>query len=247
MTKLSPNFFLFIFVVIIIFLAVSFSAWLSPQPFIFKSFGLDDIIQSLLFLFFISLLLERFLEVFITTWRGDKAAQLDIIIQQQKWLISERRRFIAEQDQPKPVNFLESNQINDLPPEGVSLEQHIIQKFIQSQKQYNPQIEDLNTIINELNEQERKKVAYKSDTRIIALWTSLLFGFLLSGIGIRSIEPLVVIDLNNPIQIIIFRCLDALLTGGVISGGSEGIHKLIQVFINFMEATSRQIKNQRFS
>ncbi|MEH2406356.1 hypothetical protein [Nostoc sp.] len=237
--KLSPESPLFFLLIIITFLVVTLSTWLSSKPFVLKPFGLNDIIQLLTLQLFISLLLERSLEVFITTWRGPFVEQLDISIQQEKALMSEKIRLLEVQQKQFP--FLESNQVSGLPPEGMSLEEQIIQNFTQSQqdslKIFQPQIDYL-------NEKERQRTAYKSDTRIIALWTSLLFGLLMSAIGIRSIEPLVVIDLDNPIQVVLFRCLDALLTGGLIAGGSEGIHKLIKVFIDFMEATSKQIKNQ---
>jgi hypothetical protein len=236
--KLSPESPLFIVLIIISFLVVTLSAWLSSKPFVLKPFGVNDIIQLLTLLLFISLLLERSLEVFITTWRGPFVEQLDISIQQEKDLVSEKIRLMEVQQKQFPS--LESNQVTGLPPEGMSLEQQIIQNFTQSQQEslkiFKPQMDDL-------NQKERQRAAYKSDTRIIALWTSLLFGLLMSAIGIRSIEPLVVIDLDNPIQVVIFRCLDALLTGGLIAGGSEGIHKLIKVFIDFMEATSKQIKS----
>ncbi|MEH2354234.1 hypothetical protein [Nostoc sp.] len=240
MLKLSPESPLFIVLIIISFLVVTLSTWLSSKPFILKPFGVNDIVQLLTLQLFISLLLERSLEVFITTWRGPFVEQLDISIQQKKALLSEKIRLMEVQQS----QFLESNQISGLPPEGMSLEQQIIQNFTQNQQEplkiFQPQMDDI-------NEKERQRTAYKSDTRTIALWTSLLFGLLMSAIGIRSIEPLVVIDLDNPIQVIIFRCLDALLTGGLIAGGSEGIHKLIKVFIDFMEATSKQIKNQSSS
>ncbi|MBH8566638.1 hypothetical protein I8748_31560 [Nostoc sp. CENA67] len=248
MQKLSPESPLFILLMILSFLVVTLSAWLSPQPFILKTFGLNDIIQVLTLLFFISLLLERSLEVFITTWRGPNSDQLNIAIHQQNTLIAVKQKFIEEQQKQNQQTSVESTSISGLPPEGMSLEQQIIQNFTKNKeelfKRIQPQIDDLNTMIKELNEKERKRIAYKSDTQIIALWTSLLFGLLMSAIGIRSIEPFVVIDASNPTQIVIFRCLDALLTGGVIAGGSEGIHRLIQVFIDFMEATSKQIKNQ---
>lgn len=235
--KLSPESPLFIVLIIISFLVVTLSTWLSSKPFVLKPFGVNDIVQLLTLQLFISLLLERSLEVFITTWRGPFVEQLDINIEQKKALLSEKIRLMEVQQK----QLLESNQISGLPPEGMSLEQQIIQNFTQNQQEplkiFQPQMDDI-------NEKERQKTAYKSDTRTIALWTSLLFGLLMSAIGIRSIEPLVVIDLDNPIQVIIFRCLDALLTGGLIAGGSEGIHKLIKVFIDFMEATSKQIKNQ---
>ncbi|MEH2381860.1 MAG: hypothetical protein V7K27_23715 [Nostoc sp.] len=237
--KLSPESPLFILLIIISFLVVTLSTWLSSKPFVLKPFGVNDILQLLTLQLFISLLLERSLEVFITTWRGPFIEQLEISIQQEKALISEKIKLMEIQQKQFPS--LESNQVSGLPPEGMSLEQQIIQSFTQNQqdslKMFQPQTDDI-------NEKERQRTAYKSDTRTIALWTSLLFGLLISAIGIRSIEPLVVIDLDNPIQVVIFRCLDAFLTGGLIAGGSEGIHQIIKVFPDFMEATSKQIKNQ---
>ncbi len=238
MQKLSPESPLFIVLIIISFLVVTLSTWLSSKPFVLKPFGINDIIQLLTLQLFISLLLERSLEVFITTWRGPFAEQLDISIDQQKALLSEKIKLMEVQQKQFPSS--ESNQVSGLPPEGMSLEQQIIQNFTQNQQEplkiFKPQIDDL-------NQKERQRSAYKSDTRIIALWTSLLFGLLISAIGIRSIEPLVILDLDNPIQVVIFRCVDALLTGGLIAGGSEGIHQIIKVFLDFMEATSKQIKS----
>jgi hypothetical protein len=236
--RLSSESPLFIALIIISFLVVTFSTWLSSQPFIFKPFGLNDIIQLLTLPLFISVLLERSLEVFITTWRSPFIEQLDIDIQQQKFMTDEKLRLVK--DQNKNNNFL-SNKGTILPPEGMSLEEQIIQNFIQNQEDVlltiKPELDDLNA-------KERQRAAYKADTRTIALWTSLLFGLLISAIGIRSIEPLIVIDSSNQIQLVIFRSLDALLTGGLIAGGSEGIHQIIQVFVNFMEATSKQIKDK---
>ncbi|WP_392535009.1 hypothetical protein [Nostoc sp. C117] len=241
MLKLSSESPLFIGLIIISFLIVTLSAWLSSQPFVFKAFGVNDIIQVLTLPLFISLLLERSLEVFITTWRSPFIEQLDIKIQQQKVIIDEKIRVITEQNEQNKSAGLQSNQTSSLPSEGMSLEQQIIQNFIKNQEQVlltvKPELDDLNI-------KERQRAAYKADTRTIALWTSLLFGLLISAIGIRSIEPLVILDLNNQIQVVLFRSLDALLTGGLIAGGSEGIHQIIQVFINFMEATSKQIKEK---
>ncbi|WGV27561.1 hypothetical protein [Halotia branconii] len=251
MRKPSPTSPLFIFWIFISFFVVTLLAWLSPQPFIVKTFGLDDIVQLLTLPLFISLLLERSLEVFITTWRGTKAEKLDIAVQQQNILISEKRRFIEKQQEQRRTAALELNQVSGLPPEGMSLEQQIIQNFTQSQEKLlntmQPYLDDLNMKIHELNKKEAERIAYKSDTRIIALWTSLLCGILISTIGIRSIEPLIIVDTNNPTQIIVLRFSDTFLTGGLIAGGSEGIHKLIQVFVSFMEATSKQIKNRNLS
>ncbi|BAY24763.1 hypothetical protein NIES2100_45600 [Calothrix sp. NIES-2100] len=248
--KISLESPLFIFLIVVSFLLVTFTAWLSQRPLELRPFGFDNLMQLLTLPFFISLLLERSLEVFITTWRGPTTEQLEVSIQQQTALIAERRKIIADQQQNQ-IPYLSANPIIVNPSAGTTLEQQLIQDFnqtpVDSFQQIQPYIDELNNTINNLNTLERERLAYKSNTRIIALWTSLLCGLLISAIGIRSIEPLIILDANNPIQIIIFRCLDALLTGGLIAGGSEGIHKFTQVFTDFLEASSRQAKDRRLS
>jgi hypothetical protein len=236
-----------IFVIIITFILITFSAWLAPKPFALKPFGINEIMQLLTLPFFISLLLERSLEVFITTWRGPIAEQLDMGIQQQNIIITQKRELIAKLE--NQISVLENEQMNLSQSKEGSLEPQILSdKFIYA-KEYltkvRPQIDELNARLSDLNDKERRRIAYKSETRTIALWTSLLFGLLISILGVRLIEPLMIIDdVINPIQVNIFRCLDILLTGGLISGGSEGIHKLIQVIVDFLEATSKQVKHQ---
>ncbi|MBD2197382.1 MULTISPECIES: hypothetical protein [Calothrix] len=247
--KLSLESPLFIFLIVISFLLVTFTAWLSQRPLELRPFGFDDIMQLLALPFFISLLLERSLEVFITTWRGPTTEQLEVTIQQQNFLITEKRKLIVEQQQSQ-IPYVEANPIQVNQSGGTTLEQQLIQDYppipvVDSSSQIKVYIDELNSIINNLNAIERQRLAYKSNTRIIALWTSLLCGLLISAIGIRSLEPLIILDASNPIQLIIFRCFDAFLTGGLIAGGSEGIHKFTQVFTDFLEATSRQAKDRR--
>lgn len=236
-----------IFVIIITFILIIFSAWLSPKPFTLKPFGVNEIMQLLTLPFFISLLLERSLEVFITTWRGAITEQLDMGIQQQNIMINQKREFIDKLE--NQISALESEQMQlNQNQEGSSNPKILSDTFIYPREyltKVRPQIDELNARMRDLNDKERKRTAYKSETRTIALWTSLSFGLLISTLGVRLIEPLMVIDdVTNPIQINIFRCLDILLTGGLIAGGSEGIHKLIQVIIDFLEATSKQVKNK---
>ena len=41
----------------------------------------------------------------------------------------------------------------------------------------------------------------------------------------------------------IFQGLDILLTAALISGGSEGIHKMMNVYKSFMEVTEKKIQD----
>jgi len=56
--------------------------------------------------------------------------------------------------------------------------------------------------------------------------------------GVRALEPaLGSAGLNgvNPTRQFVFRIVDVLLTGVVIAGGSDAIHKLVSVFTNGLD------------
>jgi hypothetical protein len=71
---------------------------------------------------------------------------------------------------------------------------------------------------------------------------------MISGVGVRSLDTLLVPvqqgALNSGIQGALFRCLDVLLTGGLIAGGSDGIHKITQLASTFFEETRNGIKDR---
>ena len=82
---------------------------------------------------------------------------------------------------------------------------------------------------------------YQAVTMRISLWMSFLFGLIMSISGVRALDPL----LSSPVggtQEILFRGVDILLTAALISGGSEGLHKIMTVFKRFMEESDRKIK-----
>ncbi len=100
---------------------------------------------------------------------------------------------------------------------------------------------------NKLDEADREYSTYKSQTQRIALWSSLILGLAISAVGIRTIEMLVDgtiisgLEASTPHQVAAFRLVDVLLTGGLIGGGSEGVHKITQVFTDFMDKTRQRI------
>jgi len=88
---------------------------------------------------------------------------------------------------------------------------------------------------------ERDRTSYRSVTQQYALWAGLTVGLLVSAAGIRTLQPLVD-STKLPGDQRFFHLMDAFLTGGLLAGGSEGIHKITQVFTNFMEATANKPK-----
>jgi hypothetical protein len=97
-----------------------------------------------------------------------------------------------------------------------------------------------------LEKARRQEQQYRCATRQVALWAGLALGLLVSGVGLRALETLIDPALNgwSATQGAAFRLVDVVLTGGVIAGGSEGIHRIATVFDNFMNATARRAKGE---
>jgi len=97
--------------------------------------------------------------------------------------------------------------------------------------------------IDEVAMAEDDLISHKSRVKRIALASSFLLGLFIAATGIRAIEPLIESVPDN-IQGSFFRLFDILLTGGLIAGGSEGIHKITQFLTDFFEKSSVNINNK---
>ncbi|NJK36333.1 MAG: hypothetical protein HC825_05750 [Oscillatoriales cyanobacterium RM1_1_9] len=235
------------FVLTVLLVGTLIPASLTPSLFVLKPFGWEDVGQLLTFLILVALFLERALEVFITTWRRPGEEIFDNRIQACERKIAELKNQIdAKVAHSKTVAVSENFPSNDpmMPEQRVEVTQ-TPGDVSELQNWLGKKLIDLEGI----NANRRE---YKSQTRKVALWTALFVGVLLSGVGIRALETLVVLkDFPNgdqPIfynqQMGIFRVLDTILTGGLIAGGSEGIHKITQVFTTFLEQTRNQMQDR---
>jgi len=189
--------------------ALSLPLWLTPEPVVFKDFGTTEVAQLLTSLLLVALFLERALEVFVTTWRGPGAAELD-------------------------------RQVRQCADQKAQLEQRP-----EAQREALQSARD--AAMAALEHAEQEKSQYKSQTQRIALWSGLTLGLLISAAGLRTLQALVDPEALSRLpktQVVVFHLVDVLLTGGLIAGGSEGIHKLTQVYSNFMEATAQRAKGE---
>jgi hypothetical protein len=96
-----------------------------------------------------------------------------------------------------------------------------------------------------LEDAKRAERQYRCATRKRALWIGLTLGLLVAGVGLRALQTLIDPALNawSTTQSAAFHLVDVALTGGVIAGGSEGIHRIVTVFDNFMNATAKRAKD----
>ena len=99
------------------------------------------------------------------------------------------------------------------------------------------------TITDELQEANKALAEYRSDTQRIALIGGLLLGVVISFVGPRILsEVIVVYGEMGSWQAALYHGTDILITGGLLGGGSEGIHKLIALITDFLDMTRANIK-----
>lgn len=176
----------------------------SFPSFPFRGWGNAQVGELISSLFFTILIVERSLEVFVTTWRGVESAYL-------------------------------KQKIVELQPVSASDSTSDLTSDLTSKARDN---EELNNVKEEL-------ARYKAKTSKLSLWTGLLIGILTSFVGIRILETFIDVSASdiNEIQLRAFRILDIILTGGLIAGGSKGFHQIMSIYEEFMEATTRKIKD----
>ncbi|OQY26291.1 MAG: hypothetical protein B6244_14025 [Candidatus Cloacimonetes bacterium 4572_55] len=198
MLKISKKTSMTILVIIILYLSWQFM----PNALPFKKLKIGDYTQILTTLLFISLLLERALEIFITTWRTPDARIKKHEIKQVQERVAIGMKLGGE-------------------PETKAFKQ-------------------------KLTGLKHSELEYKSGTQRLALWSALIMGLLVSAAGVRTLEGLLDsggVECLSQLQKALLQFCDVLLTGGLIAGGSDGIHKLMSVLFTFMETSSKRIKN----
>jgi hypothetical protein len=168
----------------------AYTFWANPSVIQFKKYSAADFTQQLTPLVLVSLFIERGLEIFITVWRGGKAARLQ-----------------SELEQAKALPDTNGKKADEMRKAGAELR------------------------------------AYKVSTQQIALPSGLVVGVVIASLGVRGLSNFADLDkLSGATQKYLFNLADVLLTGAVMGGGSDFMHKLITTFTDLMEATSQKAK-----
>ena len=126
-----------------------------------------------------------------------------------------------------------------------------IRKFkraIQRQKKIAPEKAIEEHFYDQLEDARIEKMDYRASTRVLALRVGLLFGLMISIAGVRSIGVLVdeaVLSQLSSLQLRMFNVVDVLLTGGVMAGGSDGIHKMTELYRSYVEINVKRNKSKK--
>ncbi len=219
------------------------SAFLFPNSVTFRPFGVNEVTQLLTLLALVSLFLERALEVFINTWRGPREEQLNNEIANNERVIDEKSKLReAKIEQPQGLVQTTETEVSRAPRRVVK---EVAVKPIPAETE--ELTDELRDELEKLRKNQQERSRYKSETRKIALWTALVVGLLVSGVGLRSLDTLVQPvqgSMYSGVQSLVLRCLDVLLTGGLIAGGSDGIHKITQLFTTFFEENRDRLRDR---
>ncbi|NQV98980.1 MAG: hypothetical protein HQ483_04735 [Rhodospirillales bacterium] len=86
---------------------------------------------------------------------------------------------------------------------------------------------------------------YKANTRKLAFISGMVLGLLIAIAGARILSEVFVFKGEmDTIQQVIFNFADILITGGLIGGGSEGIHKIIALITEFLDSQRAGLRKQ---
>ncbi len=89
-------------------------------------------------------------------------------------------------------------------------------------------------IVSKIFDQDKNIMSEDQRIKWVPLVT-LIIGIGISAVGIRGLEPF--FSINNDSQGNLFRLIDIVLTGTLISGGTAGIHEVLTSLTAFLDVT----------
>lgn len=186
----------------------------------------EAVVDVLTPLLFVALLVERTLEVFISTGRKLKRTPLE-------------RRLLKDKGRITQLNERIAVFQGQLDAPGASDLTDAQRQAILDRK------DAVNALLPAAQQKQREADAvmekYKGETRRLAYVFGSLFGLIISLAGLRVLAPLVDFRLAGwgDTQLVVFHSIDVVLTAALLAGGAGGIHQIISVFGDYTAQTRR--------
>ncbi|OLB84468.1 MAG: hypothetical protein AUI12_13520 [Acidobacteria bacterium 13_2_20CM_2_57_6] len=86
---------------------------------------------------------------------------------------------------------------------------------------------------------------FKCKTQNLAFKVSFVLGIIVASFGIRTLAPLVEPNAFGKLphlQQVGFAALDVLLTGALLSGGADGLHQVLSLFLDYVGKTRDRVQ-----
>ena len=173
------------------FIITVLAAWLGTGNVAFAELTLPAVTAITTNLLFVALLIERALEVFITSYTATGRAENEANVKRCTENVAD-----AEKSE-KPGDAVDAKAV--------------------------------------LHDAETDAKRFKARTQVIALQSSVILGLLTAAVGYRVLAQLVNTSELTGLGVQGFVFIDVLLTGGLLAGGSKGIHALTQVFGKYLD------------
>jgi hypothetical protein len=220
------------------YIAVIYSRYLSVQTGLIENsaqireFDIGQVSQMLTTLLLISAFLERALEVYALTFREKGEKRIDDNV---KKLKASQHLVDEVKDDPdfkvQMTTLVETFSLQEIWKEAEKAVENAGKKIIV-----------MNKLRGLIDSNEERATVYKDTTRRYILWSALCLGILISIVGVRGLAPFIDLGNGDSWQDNWFKLFDICLTGAIIAGGSDIIHKILQVVTTFMDAIATSNK-----
>ena len=186
-----------------------------------KESALTDLGNTIVVFSFVALALQSSLGVFVSNWRGEARNRKSRRVNNLKQEIAEIKELIN----PTPVATTDES----APESSASSSQPSQPKITLDPDELAEKKRELKIFKKQLEEAEDELGKYRDNTKAIVARLSLLAGIVISLAGVRILQSFTDISLVGK-QLSLFNAIDVLLTGGLLAGGSAGVHRLTQVY-----------------
>ena len=178
----------------------------------------------------VSLFIERAVDVFVAVFGDPKIAAHDQNLDY--WQAYQRRR-------SDEIKALMTEKVTAPLPDDAR--KAAIETDLAAKRQ------QLAEAVNNADAEEKVLATYRSSRRRATAAIGLGLGVLAASVGFRFFCQIVKVDALANVpghQAAWFGLVDVLLTGAVLSGGSQAIHQILAVYTEFMESTQKSVANR---
>ena len=206
-----------------------------------KESALTDLGNTIVVFSFVALALQSSLGVFVSNFRATGRSSLKRQVANVQEDIDDIKALInpsvapGPEDQPLVAGATSTSAANQS-PEKASQTPNVVVTL--DSEEVARQEEKLKIKKQELEDAEENLENYRSSTRNIISLLSLLAGIVISLAGVRILQTFADIDLVGK-QLSLFNAIDVLLTGGLLAGGSAGVHRLTKVYEQVTDVSNK--------
>ena len=210
-----------------------------------KKSALADMGNTIVVFSFVALALKSSLGVFVSNFRAternrkirqvqcinEEIDEIKALINPSSVVVSDNNpsSVVAPDNNPSSVVAPDITSAVESPPSSSESTQPVKVVVTLTPEQLAQKEEELKNFRRLLEEAKDDVSNYRNITKNIIALLSLLAGVVISLAGIRILQSFTDVSLVGK-QLSLFNAIDVLLTGGLLAGGSAGVHRLTKVY-----------------